>query len=428
MPTLPPTARFLLAAFALAWPVRGSALAAAAHPLAAPPTTPEEFFDAVGATYRSWPLAERVSVRLRAENADTARSGFTFRLDASNRGEPRARLDLGDLQVFISGRSLVAANRLEPAACYRAEAEVPFNPALLSKHLPPVALPGWVLAHRQPGEPIPPLTPYAGPMTWDSPEVAPAGDGLSRRGEWTITGRGPDATMTVTVDAATTRLRRIVIDAAPGRRTRSLELAIVPMIPGDSARWAIATEGRRAVDSLPELRPTRGVLTVGSAVPNLLLLDNEMIPWSLADVFVVPGAIDAAALVMFRPAGAEENAAERDARAGMDAALRAAADAEGGPVRLAAYAVAAYDLGRFDREGLDAITARWLPPGDDPARAVLWSSSSRTSIDAFSPGASAVLVLVSRDMKLMGVLPLDGRGADPEALRTAIAALLCPRR
>jgi hypothetical protein len=410
------------AAAAVAQAPRSLAQDAPARRRAAPAETPQNVGDTLAkvvSAYRAGPIADRVVLRVTRARAEAEGSAAAVvRVDAASR---RVRLELGPLTVSADGAVLAAVARGDPDRAAVWELGAPWTPADLGL-LPPLLLPHPALAFGADAALSEPLPGVSG-VVWTS-AAGFIGPGGRRTVE--LRGAGPWGDVRLTIDPATHRISKLALDwRGPGDLTR-YELSLTPVEPGDPGAWPIALESRVRVGGLAELAPRTTLMPKGSAVLEAFpLRDAEGGAWGEADF-----APDTLVLLAVR-AGEEADAlgGRPDELAGLvaiaEAASRAAAPVV---VRLAAV----FEAGSFSREVVRRLDAEWSPAlamieGEPAAVApsvVLWSGAGERFFNALHPGADAAIVVVRGDGGLAGVVALNGRGADGEALRAEVSRLL----
>ena len=97
-----------------------------------------------------------------------------------------------------------------------------------------------------------------------------------------------------------------------------------------------------------------------------------------------------------------------------------------GPVRLRVQTVPVMlKLDDTSRRKVD--TARRLAASTNAAMPLVWASSPESTIERFAPGAAAVCVIVRADNSLAGIIVLDGRARERDALRADFVKALTPK-
>lgn len=408
-----------------------------------PALTAREVMDAVVETYRSAPTAERLFIRVRSMQAlapevdrsvralarsialpsRERRGSITLRLDPA-RGS--ARFDLADLQIVAEGGRVLAANRLERSLYAETEYEGDLTPEVLARHFPPLPAPQFAFAFGSERDP----TPYTTGVEWESVEVPHAG-----AREVTLAGRSREGTVVMGIDPRTNRIRFFGAEFESDGRRVMLEITVSPLGNGETEPPALVTAGRQRVESPSQLRPREGEVRIGERAPNFAMMTTEFQSWSAVEALeearraLFPGLRGPSALiyVMYRAAepGERAEAIRADAMTGRQALdllrrrLRREAidDPEGTPNPLS-YGLVVFEMSRFSRESPAAEWAYWRssPAADERVPALLWSTSASTTIDRVAPGASSAIVVLSTDLVLRALVPLDGRAGDAEAI------------
>jgi hypothetical protein len=417
---------------ALAQPTPGAPTAAKQEPT---PIPVEAALADIKAAYAGI-TAEEITVKIKTPQGSERTDRMTVRLDGGADGRPRRlMLEMGTLRIALADGHLVAANTSAPSKCYKRDYAGPLNAEVVRAVLPPLPLPELDLL----GEGLAVLrnpTPYTPGVSWTSATAMPS----ARPPTMTLAGSFPSGTVSLTAMVNSARLVRLtgVIKARDGETT--LDLAFRPVEPGDPATWTVGTEGCEAVGSLAELRPPArpvGPIQPGQPVPEMAFTKPDMTAWTLS------GALDAGrplALVLYRGGGTPERstAAATDARSALSLlrALRQGRPLPGEtetppPLEFSTAAAIAIELGEFSpakweesQRGWGAITRARTPASAIEADDLMWASSAAQTIERFVPGANAVAVVINPDRSLKGVVKLDGRAAEGEAVGSELRALL----
>jgi len=217
------------------------------------PVPAELFLSDVREAY-SKPFADEVVIRLRASSGDRADT-VTVRVDPGAPGgqeRPHAvLLEMGPLRVYIAGGTLTAISTQAADKVYRRTFTGAITPAKLAELLPPLLLPQLAIVNPGDERLSSPLDVLRG-MTWSEAMV----DESARPMTVTMRGSGPSGSMTLTALVSTMRLSKVSATVKRSGTEMQVEMTVRSVDPGDPARWAISTEGRREVSSLTELRPT----------------------------------------------------------------------------------------------------------------------------------------------------------------------------
>lgn len=376
--------------------------------------------------------AEEVQVRFRAPQGSglpERTDRFTIRIDPGD-GAARPRrilLELGNLRAYFASGKMTAVNSSAPDKFLERAYQEPLTPARLAEMLPPLNVPQLALAcgkDPQLKSPIPALT----GVNWKGS----APDESARPVTVAMQGDSPSGSIEVTVNVKTARLVRLAATIRNRAAEGTLELQCRPLDPGNAADWAINTEGRKSVASLQELHPSprpMQPLQAGQLVPPLTFSRVDLSALSLGE------AMDAAkpqsaAILFIRPMPAERtDAIMKDARAGAgalrmlhDGKLPPAAAPDPQPPRFVTIAALCLDLQDFSKSRWQQLRSAWSPPSSFGGDDLLWVQNS--PIDRFTPGAAAAIVVIQPDRTLAGVVPLDGRAEEINAIAAELLALL----
>jgi hypothetical protein len=189
-------------------------------------------------------------------------------------------------------------------------------------------------------------------------------------------------------------------------------------------QWPISTTGRVAVGFLAELKGRPPEVVMGDRLPDLSLMSLDMKAVSLQEVLTpapegpLPNTRPSfGALVIYRAADAAPSA---DAQAGAKAIATARslvsnafADAAKRP-RIAGLVVATLQLQEFTRPHLAEIDQEWAKDAAAPDRA--FSPSGNDLLLRLANKASAAMVIVDSDQKVLRAVALDGRAGEDAAI------------
>lgn len=380
--------------------------------------------------------AEEVTIKIKTPQGPERTDRMTVRLDGGADGRPRRlMLEMGTLRIAVADGHMVAVNTSAPGKCYKRDYSGPLNAEVVRAILPPLPLPELDLL----GDGLEMLrnpTPYTPGVSWTGATAMQS----ARPPTMTLTGSFPAGTVLLTAQVSSARLVHLtgVIKGKDGETT--LDLAFRPVEPGDPATWVVGTEGCDATGSLAELRPpakSSGPIQPGQPVPEVAFTKPDMTAWTLF------GALDAGrplALVLLRGGGTPERAAgaANDARNALSLlrALRQGRPLPGEteappPLEFSTAAAIVIELGEFSpakweesQRGWGTITRARTPASAIEADDLMWASSAAQTIERFVPGANAVTIVINPDRSLRGVVKLDGRAADGEAVGAELRALL----
>lgn len=403
--------------------------------------------------YRAGPVAERVRVTIHPDGKPAWHDEFVVRLDAGkakDRSGASLGLEMGDLRVWASAGRVIGAHQRDQKSCFVSEYAGPLTPGALSQALPPIPVPQLAFMTLDPEADSPllgrDLTPYTPLIVW---EAAAADDSagaalLSIRGHTAPSITRPTAgKVLLAADLKTGRLIRFTADLEQGAQ---LTLDFEALSPGDPGAWAIDAEGRARVAHINDLKPRPGDVTVGKAVPDMLLSDIQTKPWNLLTAFSVPrgepesSAADFLVLLLVcepREADAPKDPAPPPVPAALDDAaagdlairavtarldrerlLRTAGDHALLPPKVAARTV--FIVRKADSRApakVKAASARW---GDG----LLWSASRETTIDRFTPGDDTAIIVIRPDRTLAGIIALAGRAAKQNEIESELSAVV----
>lgn len=382
------------------------------------PVPPEAVILDLRSAY-SKPIAEEVSVRFRppAGTGSTERTdSFIVRIDPGDPGAPNrpkaVLLELGALRVYLAAGKLTAINTSVADKLYTHAYAEPLTVARLAELLPPLPIPQLAFAadaDLQLRAPLPQLTDIA----WEKG----IWDDLAHPPMVTMKGSGASGNVELQVGVQSRRLLKLTATIRRAGSEGTFDLTCRAIDPGDSSKWVIPSEGRQAVPSLIDLKPSAkplAALELGQPVPNITFSRFDMTGWQLHETL---DAAKPGLLILFRggPDHQKADAVLRDARAGLTV-LRAMHAPDGSQPRSAA--AIAIELGDFTQDRWKEARLAWSSPPDpavaSPPTAVgaddlMWSSSAAQSIDRFSTTAAAAIVVIRPDRTLAAVISLDGR-------------------
>lgn len=365
------------------------------------------FFAKARAAYADGPVTERLRVGVRRGEGHTRRSLLLVRTEPAEDGRDVARVLISAGRLLIDARGgrgdhAIGTVRVALGATHGPvfERSMPGVGVaeLLEAALPPLPLAALDLVGSGSGAPES-LTPYARNVRWADAATAP------RAGELKLEGRFADGLVSVTIDRASGRLRRVLITHALGS---SAGTVITVEHAPSTAR--LAEVSGAAPDGQPRPRvETMSALADGAADPGagtpLTIGAGSDSAGLLQDLTRGPDGRPRPALVLL--AGADERArtaaaAVLDALAGE---IGAARGADSISVGLGAAWDAADDAPRW---------AVWdARPGSEP---VVAGAAMRVNAELrrVAPGSGAAFVVVAPDREILAVHPLEHLPADPE--------------
>lgn len=384
--------------------------------------------------YRAEPFAEEVTTRVRAAGRLRI-DRIEVRGDASGESA-RAWLSLGDLDVAVHGGRLVAANRRDAETFVARTLDEGRLAKALGDVLPPVPAPQIELAFGDDAAFSRPL-PYLREVQWTSAtrqrgRVAAVDDSI------TVLGQGPHGEVTLLVDPATHRLRRITTDIVrdDGATAVEIELRFTALVPDDPATWLIQTAQRRELALLTDLRASPRLLRPGDAVPDPSTYTVGMEISSLLDPLRHHDHVGAKHLTMvlvlyvMPPARDDPAEIERTAKEALSAAHEIAVARR--PAATILSPVAVFGLSVFDPATVRGLGERWVDPIDPANREIgvdvspiRWTGFVRDAVMAHDPKARLVVAHVDHDLTLLGSVVIDPR-SDVETIRQRVRELPWP--
>ncbi len=386
-------------------------------------TGPEAMLKALSETYRSGPIAERVSVEVEAPEG-VVRSELIIRVAAGAGTEPdRLRLELGPLIVFAESDGVTgfaeAIHEGDPSAFVRWSFEGPLSTAAIVGILPPTPVPQAELAFDADTRLLRSLLPG---VHWHG-----ASDRSVSGRESVVFGRTPEGgSATLRIDHETGRISRLEASwPSPGGAV-ILRLTTEQIEPGRPAAWRTPTEGRRRLSSISGLRPRPSDIRPGDQFPDLSLQTESFQAWTLKGELGEGASARPLVLVCFRaaPAGDPDEQARIDEVRTALAAFALTEPTIGGRARTRVLGV--FGLSGFSAERLRSIASRIR--GEEHQRELLWAVSSRLTIDRFAPGSDACIAVVDPTGELLAVIELSGREGMEAELAQEIARALSGRR
>lgn len=357
---------------------------------------------------------------------------------------PMAKLELGDLRICAQPGSITAIRQGDREHVARFEIEGDPAPPKLAGHLPMLVFPQlWLALGRDTSEALTSLT---GVVTWESAESVTSG---SRR---LLVVRGKSATHEVLLSALATTGRLDSFEITPiGVMGARIVGRCAAIAPGEPSAWAIDVGSRAGVKSLGELRSMPGVIEPGSGILNPPLQSMDLRAWSLlGELKSRTGQRPAAAaMILFtRDASAAmidgAMAGVLRAEVALDLEATAPTPLEAGsgltpPASLLTVGVACLGPGGFDaaalskigeawREGARSVLARVLPNSKPEPVMLTWSGASDELLGRLAPGAACAVVIVSDDLRLLGVIEPEGKSGEDAVIADQIRAIACELR
>lgn len=352
---------------------------------------------------------------------------------------PMAKLELGELRIFAQSGTITAIRQGDREHAARFEIEGDPTPPNLARHLPLLAFPQlWLALGRDTSESLTSLT---GVVRWEDAETVASG---SRR---LLVIRGKSSTHEVVMSALATTGRLDSFEITPiGVAGAKIVGRCAAIAPGDPSAWGIDVGPRAVVKSLGELRSTPGVIEPGAGIldPPLQLMDLRA--WSLLGELKARSGQRpaAAAMVLFTH---DASAAMIDSALGavlraevsLDLEATAPTPLEAGagltpPASLLSLGVACLAPGGFDatalakideawREGTRSVLARVLPNAKPEPVLLSWTGASDELLGRLAPGASCAVVIVSDDLRLLGVIEPEGKPGEGAVIADQIRAI-----
>lgn len=443
-----PVSLGLLVALVVAGSTSATLLAApqngANHPKA---LDASEVLARISAAYRDGVCADRVSMVATPSPVIEGplparairRAVAIVRTSRSATPPPMARLELGDLRIFVQPGSIVAVRQGDREHAARFEIDGDPTPTKLSQHLPMLAFPQlWLALGQDTGEALTSLT---GAVTWESAESVAAG---SRR---LLVVRGKSQTHRVMLSALAATGRLESFEFTPiGIPGAQIVGRCAPIAGGDASAWAIDIGTRAVVTTMSDLRATPGVLEPGATIVDPPLQSMDLRAWSLVGELKSRSGQRPAmgAMILFTreaSAAAIDAALQGVVRAEVALDLEAAAptllEAGAGltpPPLLLTLGVACLARGGFDaaalagigeawRESARGVVARVLPQATPEPVMLTWTGAGHELLGRLAPGAACAVVVVSEDLRLLGVIEPEGNPGEDALIADQIRAI-----
>jgi hypothetical protein len=408
-------------------------------PEAAPKVDVGSLLAKAHASYRKGVVAEHVTFRVSWPDGREAKSTVTFLLD---NGVPaldwprRLKLELGRLTIAADDRELVVINSQDSGTYFGAQLPEGLTLAALHGVLPPIPLPQleWALSDSDASPDISKAIPGAGTVQW-SEETSE-----SRSHQFTFNGDAGGNGVQLTIDSSTGSLVRMSGPFGPkgvaGQARLDIDVVQIPPAQVPTAdHWAISTAGRVPVGFLAELKGRAPEVVAGDRLPALSLMTLDLDSASLQDVLQHSDGPKTAAPSARPPIGmlllyrVQDSPPSDDAKAG----VKAIADLK--PLvasrfpdiarrpRLVGLIVASMDLQEFTRTRLTDVDKEWGKDAAAPQRA--FSPTGNAILQRLANKASAALIIVDGDQRVLKAISLDGRAAEDAAIaQEALSAIM----
>lgn len=398
----------------------------------------------------SVPIAERIEFEVQGAGKPERAQAVLRIVPGDAAVPPSVRLELGHLVIFASGDTLRAVHAKNPTTYADVALPGGLSAAALAAALPPLVLPQVGLALPSPAhhahaldDAMTVLDLTFQPSPADGPRLALA----------TL----PTGQARLEFDSTTARLR--AYEFVPRDGSFTLRATVTPLTPEEAAAlppavWAIDVAQRQRLvlptaqgtpagavspdaSALALLVPLEPDVRVGDVLPAMGLMsaawDAQPLPprlEALAELPPQPPGVVAAVLVM---ACVQENGLF-DAPGVLAAATRAARrvtkefelDRLRGVLetpRLLPLMVGVLEVRDVGPQLVPRI-APWLAAQKVDALPVEWTTIGAETFRRVAPGARAAIVVVDRDLRVLGVVPLDGRGPDERTLASELRAII----
>lgn len=364
------------------------------------------FFAKVRGAYAEGPVTERLRVGVRRGEGYTRRSLLLVRTEPTEDGRDVARVLISAGRLLIDARGgfgdrAIGTVRVALGATHGPVFERSMPEAgvgeLLEAALPPLPLAVVDLVGPEGGAPVS-LTPYARNVRWADAATAP------RAGELKLEGQFADGLVSVTIDRASGRLRRVLITHALGSSAGTV--ITIEHAPSTARLAEVSGAGpdgqpRPRVETMSALADGAADLAAGTPLNIAAGGDGEV----LKDLSRGPDGRPRPALVLL--AGPDERA--RAAAATVLDALAGEIGAARGADAISVGLGAAWDAADN--------APRWAAWGARPgAEPVVAGAGSRVNAELrrIAPGSGAAFVVIAPDREILAVHPLEHLPADPE--------------
>lgn len=408
---------------------------------------PSEVLARISGAYRDGAVADRVSLVATPHpmiegplpSRAIRRAVAIVRTARSPNLAPSARLELGELRIMAQAGSIKVVRQGDREHAVRFTIEGDPTPSKLGRHLPMLSFPQlWLALGHGTSEPLTSLT---GVVAWESAESVAMG---SRR-LLVVRGKSSSHAVALSALASTGRLDSFEItpiDVAGAKIVgRCASIA-----PGDPASWGIDLESRTMVQTLSDLRATPGMIEPGATILDPPLQTMDLRAWSLlGELRSRSGQRPAAAaMILFtRDASAPmidaAMAGVLRAEVALDLEAAAPTPLEAGagltaPPTLLSMGVACLARDGFDaaalarigeawREGARSVLARVVPQANPEPVLLTWTGASDELLGRLAPSAACAVVIIGDDLRLLGVIELDGKPGEDAIIADQIRAI-----
>lgn len=404
------------------------------------PETATDLLRRVREVYATTSFAQRGAITLQDPQGRSLTSPLAFSVRRTP-GQPRPMLALrlGHALLFSLDSTSLRGVHLANSGLFLDRAVEPGESvlAVLESALPPLAAPPiwWAIAPEE--VPLDRAFWMLPGLRWDARVLtAPVGTLV-------IMGQSESGAAELTIDATTFRVVRLL--ALIGSRDAPTRFTLRLDQPPEPARLAFPpVDGRVRVATLADLKPRLPEIGVGSRLPSLGLMGQDLSAWSLDSALLRPappslvGKMDPArGVVILFAAGPELADATRlsgparSARAAAEAAEALAQEyqrrtvlGDFGLPLVATISVAVVEVGELDPEVVKRAGASWNPAA---GHAPLWTTGGRQLMSRIIAGASAIAVVIDHEQRVLGTISLDA-GLEPEAVAQELRRLLESRR
>ncbi|MFZ4575799.1 MAG: hypothetical protein ACOYN0_15500, partial [Phycisphaerales bacterium] len=418
-----------------------ASLAAAQQPESRPPlptaevdapVDPGKWMDSVRAAYRGTLIHERHTITVTPPGDEPAASAVVITRTVPSESGPRTLIRFGPFDALLEPGRVAVVHRHNDKIVFISLGGEGLDPLLNAA--PSIPLPQLALIHstgQRAGAELTELGrlgPWFGGLTVE--QVTIGADGLASSAVGTSDGGKPRVVLQADESRRFTSFSARVRATEPGGawgqiRIDSVEIDKVPV-----PEWDELVAGREPVESLSLLRAAPSPVSVGDVLPGLGLMTRSLDAWGFADQLAAgqraaPGSLQMFAVVLFDAADAE---AVSEGASGCRAVQRAEqrmrrenAVAQTQLPHFNLVPVGVVPVDDFRRDVLTQRQTRWAQTVGDrgPADAVsnqVWSSSGPKTIGRFVPGSSAAVLIADASLRLVAILPLDGRAGDEDAL------------
>lgn len=387
-----------------------------AQPIDADPRT---IISGARTAYQSKPTCERVIVTIKPAVGTVRKDEFVVRIDPGLPADPAddvLALEMGDLRVHAAGGVLSVVHASFPTTIYSAKYDVPLTQRQLRELLPPLPLPQWAIM-QAPGDftdiDLTPFTPDARFSSANSPDQS------AEKPIWTVRGYCPRGDLTLTIDGLSQRLTKLSAAMKPENTT--IEMTFEQIAKTPSASWVIDTTGRRVVDALWRLSEAMPPVKRGDTWPPNILRQINGKP----DEVQLPAATIYTIITAPIAAGAkveEVQAIGAAAKKAVDRAVKASVNSACSPLEFREVSALPSEPAGDDWKSIPARAADWWQTKNASEVLLLWPA--RATLSRFIPDAASVIVVVDFDRTVQGIIRLDGRADDVEAVAQEIGEAL----